>query len=84
VPVTARRWDSTSKIIIVGVTVLIPPMIVIGAISDTSDDDDNSTSDDPAVTKYEQTWPKNYSSTTCGEWHSDMSAQQRFAAAATC
>jgi hypothetical protein len=37
VPVRVRRWDSTSKIIMVGVAAFIVLMIVIGAISDTSD-----------------------------------------------
>jgi hypothetical protein len=32
--------------------------------------------------KYEQTWTKSYSDTTCIEWSSQMDAQQRFAAAA--
>jgi hypothetical protein len=31
---------------------------------------------------YEQTWRKPFRATTCGEWPSDMSAQQRFAAVA--
>ncbi len=32
--------------------------------------------------KYEQTWPKSYSSTTCHEWNAEMTADQRWAAAA--
>ena len=32
--------------------------------------------------KYEQTWPKNYDQTTCTEFNEQMTAQQKFAAAA--
>lgn len=32
--------------------------------------------------KYEQTWPRSYSETTCQEWSGAMSAEQRLAAAA--
>lgn len=32
--------------------------------------------------KYEQTWPAQYSKTTCTQWLNEMSDQQRFAAAA--
>jgi hypothetical protein len=35
-----------------------------------------------ASSKYEQTWPKGYSRTSCDEWLHDMSSDQRFAAAA--
>jgi hypothetical protein len=37
---------------------------------------------DPSVAKYNQTWPKQYSDTTCREFRSEMSTQQRFAASA--
>jgi hypothetical protein len=33
-------------------------------------------------TKYDQTWSKDYASTTCADWSSTMTQQQRFAAAA--
>jgi hypothetical protein len=32
--------------------------------------------------KYEQTWPKSYSSTTCREWNGEMTTDQRWTAAA--
>jgi hypothetical protein len=81
VPLPGTRWDRTSKIIMVGVAVILL-VIVAGAVTGSSDDNGGGLSNDPAVAKYEQTWRKPYSATTCGEWHSDMSARQRFAAAA--
>ena len=35
-----------------------------------------------ADSRYTQTWPKSYSSTTCQEWAATMTEQQKFAAAA--
>ncbi|WP_248582558.1 hypothetical protein [Nocardioides sp. InS609-2] len=34
------------------------------------------------VGKYEQTWPRAYSETTCDDWADEMTGQQHFAAAA--
>lgn len=36
----------------------------------------------PDVSKYTQTWPKDYGDTTCAEWLSEMSPKQQFAGAA--
>lgn len=38
--------------------------------------------DDGASDKFKQTWPKSYGSTTCAQWATDMSENQRFVAAA--
>jgi hypothetical protein len=35
-----------------------------------------------APTEYEQTWASSYSDTSCDDWNSQMTGQQRFAAAA--
>lgn len=40
----------------------------------------STSSDEPG--KYEQSWGKSYSATTCGEWLNSMSPDQRTAAAA--
>ena len=42
----------------------------------------STSSSSSSTTKYDQTWPKSYSNTTCTEWNSDMTSQQQFAAAA--
>jgi hypothetical protein len=39
-------------------------------------------STDSQTSKYTQTWSKSYQATTCTEWTSQMTGQQRFAAAA--
>ena len=49
--------------------------------SNESSDDSGSQTDD-SVSRYEQTWPQNYSDTTCTEWLQEMSPAQQFAAAA--
>lgn len=36
----------------------------------------------PEIGKYEQTWPKDYGATSCGEWHKKMDEHQQFVAGA--
>ncbi len=54
----------------------------IGAGDTGGTSSNDETSADAADDKYEQTWPKSYSSTTCHEWNAEMTADQRWAAAA--
>jgi hypothetical protein len=42
----------------------------------------SSGSTDSFQDKYQQTWAKSYSSTTCTDWNSAMTTQQQFVAAA--
>lgn len=42
----------------------------------------SSTSVDDDTSKYTQTWPESYSSTTCDDWNTQMTSAQQFAAAA--
>lgn len=39
-------------------------------------------SEESSNDRYEQTWPKQYSSTTCAEWNDSMTDEQQWAASA--
>ncbi|MCS5496296.1 hypothetical protein NY547_03465 [Cnuibacter physcomitrellae] len=65
-------------LIVVGVILLIG---IIGGVV-TGLRSSVSSSQSSSVSKYDQSWPKSYSNTTCTEWNSDMTAAQQFAAAA--
>lgn len=43
---------------------------------------DETAAASPSVSKYTQTWSKDYASTTCAQWRRAMSDEQQFAAAA--
>lgn len=67
-------------LIMLGAFILIVVVVVVGGVVHASRSHDNSTSavDD----KYVQTWQSDYSETTCDDWTSTMTAEQKFAAAA--
>ena len=69
-PTVAGRW---SMVVVLFLAVVVNPT------SDTGSSNGIGTSDND---KYEQTWPKSYSSTTCREWDAEMTREQQWAAAA--
>ena len=75
-----RRW-------LIGWGTLAVLFVLIGTVKLLVDETDNSRGNSSSTgtsadDKYEQTWPKSYSSTTCQEWIAEMTADQRWAAAA--
>lgn len=68
--------------IIAGFVVLVGGCgVLIDAISDDSGETPDSISTG-TTSKFDQTWPKNYASTTCSEWNAQMDDHQQFVAAA--
>jgi len=51
------------------------------ACADTTTNDTSSSPDKPKVGKFEQTWKKNYTKTTCAEWTDSMNEHETFVAA---
>lgn len=66
-----KRWGRAAT-----VTLLLAA--TTGCSAESSDDSSSPEADN----KYEQTWSKSYSATTCTEWLQDMTPEQQFAAAA--
>ena len=55
--------------------------VLIGVLSSFGSSPDADVAD-TTVSKYTQTWSKQYSDTSCAEWNTDLTGQQQFAAAA--
>jgi hypothetical protein len=71
-----RRW-----LIGWGLTAALFLAFVVNAANDTGGSSTGS-SGTSVDDKYDQTWSKSYSRTTCGEWNGEMTADQQWAAAA--
>jgi hypothetical protein len=69
-----RRW-----LVGWGMVVVLFLAVVVNPTNDTGSSNGTGTSDND---KYEQTWPESYSSTTCREWHREMTREQQWSAAA--
>lgn len=59
---------------------VVPALLLVGCGDNSTAASSASVETDTA--KYEQTWPKDYASTTCAEWSGEMTTQQQFAGAA--
>jgi hypothetical protein len=80
---TDRKRNDTALWLIGAVAVLFAVVCATSTAGSDSDAGDTGTGDIGAQTsKYEQTWSKSYSETTCGEFMESMAPQQRSAAAA--
>ncbi len=81
----AEDPKGASKLVI---ALLLSPVIIIGGCTAlvmfpwTSVTPTASSTATSNVNKYVQTWPKDYKSTTCGEWLNKMTEAQRWAASA--
>ena len=70
-----RRWWGVGVLLLL--VVILFTSCMANAFRSTS-----SAGESSEVSKYVQTWPEDYSSTTCSEWNTEMTDQQQFAAAA--
>lgn len=60
----------------------VGPMLLLGLVGCTTSEGSPSAGAKPQASKYQQSWPTPYSSTTCGDYLTAMSEQQRWALAA--
>ena len=73
-----KSGTAVKLLVVVG---LIVGGAVVYAIAFSGSDSSSTTPTDD-TSKYTQSWPKQYSDTTCTEWSTDLSPSQRFAASA--
>jgi len=71
------RWPRRDWYVLLGLLAAVVGIAVVAALGR-----DDGTEDAAGSSAYEQTWSQSSSETTCAEWAADMTAQQRFAAAA--
>lgn len=80
-PVTGwSRWKGAA-----GVTLGLLALWLVVTVAGGGDDSggESSAGSEPiAAGKYDQTWPKSYSSTTCTEWGDEMTEHEQWVAAA--
>ncbi|MDR6613603.1 hypothetical protein [Leifsonia sp. 1010] len=64
------------------IAVATTAVLALGLVGCSSSSHEALSGDETSIDKYTQTWPKQYSDTTCEDWNNQMTPAQQFAAAA--